>query len=435
MHDRIDTKFLHEQMSKEDQLGINDRIHLADGLAAEGLELAIATMLRTFVAEHLAHVPQLHRLRLIDHTVLDIRTHHGSRALRAQRHHLIAGGLKTVHLLLHDVGRFAHAAREQGCLFQDRRVDALKTVGIGQTARGHAHLFPHRLFAGQDVLHAAHQIDRLRGFFVGRCGRAGFADDWGLGCSRLGRGGFLHGHRHLVIGRRFEDLPPIERPTAQPDLADQEAAFDRAKVARVETGHAIVAEDEVLVALERDRTRGRGIGLIKVRLLQDFAVRILVVIDLDLTAGDLDRLSRQADDALDEELRRIVRIAEDHDVAAARIAEAITDLVDDQIFMIIEARLHRCALHIERLDEEVADRDDDGERDRDHLDQFEEQAQGCFFRFWFRAFVPRERKRHGDSVAQPSGLVEPPSHSRIAFSQRSIVPQSYQAPFSSQPYS
>src|SRR4051794_26909686 len=62
-----------------------------------------------------------------------------------------------------------------------------------------------------------------------------------------------------------------------------------------------------------------------------------------------------------------VRVAEHDHVAAMRMAEAVTQFVDEDAVALAERRLHRCGRDVERLHEERFDeeRDPEGERDED----------------------------------------------------------------------
>ena len=109
---------------QQDQLGVDRRVVGADRLGADLPELPEAPGLRALAAEEAAQVPQLHRLRLLVHAVLEVGAAHRRGALRAQGQRLARPLVERVHLLLHDVGRLADAAREQLGRLEGRGLDA-----------------------------------------------------------------------------------------------------------------------------------------------------------------------------------------------------------------------------------------------------------------------------------------------------------------------
>jgi hypothetical protein len=77
---------------------------------------------------------------------------------------------------------------------------------------------------------------------------------------------------------------------------------------------------------------------------------------------DLNGLARQADNALNERLRGVKGMTEDHNIAAMKRLEMVDKLVYNNRFMIGEQRSHTIALNFHRLinltDKEEADRGD-----------------------------------------------------------------------------
>ena len=113
-----------EQLVEEhDQLGVDERRVGADRLGVELGELAKAPRLGALVAKERAVPPQLHRLRELLHPVLEVGPGDRRGALRAQGDAAPALVVEGEHLLADDVGRPAHAAREQLGVLEGRGLD------------------------------------------------------------------------------------------------------------------------------------------------------------------------------------------------------------------------------------------------------------------------------------------------------------------------
>ncbi len=85
-----------------------------------------------------------------------------------------------------------------------------------------------------------------------------------------------------------------------------------------------------------------------------------VVVHVDLPGIDANPVASHPDYAFDVALRRIARIAKDHNVAALNRFQTIDKLVDEDAFLVFERRHHAGAFDLHRLVEE----DDDEGRDR-----------------------------------------------------------------------
>jgi hypothetical protein len=111
------------------------------------------------------------------HAVLEVRAHHRGGALGAQCDAVAALVLEGVHLLLDDVGAFAHAALENTRVLEHRRVDAAEAVLPGDVGGGIAHQAPVGLLGGQDVLRAARSLHLQS---ASKCSQAGIGRrlDW-----------------------------------------------------------------------------------------------------------------------------------------------------------------------------------------------------------------------------------------------------------------
>jgi hypothetical protein len=130
----------------------------ADRLGADLPELAEAAGLRLLLAEERAEVPELDRLRLLVHAVLEVGADDRRGALGAQRHGAPARVVEGVHLLLDDVGRLADAAREELGVLEDRRLDPPVARGREDPARGLLDRAARGIVLRQHVVRAARRL-------------------------------------------------------------------------------------------------------------------------------------------------------------------------------------------------------------------------------------------------------------------------------------
>ena len=143
-----------EAQAELDQLRVDRRTGVADGLDVPLPELAIAARLRPIVAEHRAAQADAHRLRQGLHAVLEVGTHDAGGRLRPQRPAvalLAARRRNPEELLLHDIGRRADAALEDLALLEERRVHLGVAVPDGQLAGDPLQPREGRPFGGQQV--------------------------------------------------------------------------------------------------------------------------------------------------------------------------------------------------------------------------------------------------------------------------------------------
>jgi hypothetical protein len=90
--------------------------------------LAIPAGLGTLVAENRGPVVEFHGLGQAAHTVLQIGSADGGRALRPERQQVPAAVSERIHLLLYDVGAFANTTYEQAAVLEDWCVNAMVAV-------------------------------------------------------------------------------------------------------------------------------------------------------------------------------------------------------------------------------------------------------------------------------------------------------------------
>ncbi len=113
------------------------------------------------------------------------------------------------------------------------------------------------------------------------------------------------------------------------------------------------------MAQPRDVSRGLYVGLFE-----------FLPVDVDDAVANLQKLSGQADDALDVALVRIVRIPKDDYVAAReRRHVVVNQLVDEDALAVVQARQHRSALDLDGLHDE----DDEQGRDEQGEDQIAQE--------------------------------------------------------------
>ena len=130
-------EFVPQPRAHQDLFGIDVRSGKAQRLHAELMELAIASLLRTLMAEHLTAVIQTLR-RVIQQIVLQHGAHAGGRSLGAQRQLVAVQRIgEAVHLFFDDVGHFADGALEQICRLDQWHAD----IAIAITVQPVAHHF------------------------------------------------------------------------------------------------------------------------------------------------------------------------------------------------------------------------------------------------------------------------------------------------------
>ena len=145
------SRLLQQLEQQQDRLGVERRIVGPDRLDPHLVELPVAAGLRRLVAEELPPVPELHGLRLLVHPVLEVGAAHPGRVLRTQRERAAALVLEGEHLLLHDVRRLPHPAREQLGGLEDRGLDVAVARRLEQLLADCAQLRAAPAVLGQHV--------------------------------------------------------------------------------------------------------------------------------------------------------------------------------------------------------------------------------------------------------------------------------------------
>src|SRR5215472_16268564 len=149
---------LPEPREHNDLLDVHIRPGKPECLDVELMELTIAALLRSLVAEHGARGPQA--LRPVIGEVVLYRGAHDSRCrFRAERE-AFSVIVEGVHLPLDDVGRATDATDEERRGFDDRQTHVAIPVLREGLARGVLDAFPDRGLVGQHIVHAANGLDR-----------------------------------------------------------------------------------------------------------------------------------------------------------------------------------------------------------------------------------------------------------------------------------
>ena len=153
-----------EAPAEVDDLRVDGRVTVADGLDAELVVLAQAAGLGALVAEDGAEVVHAHGLRAVVHAVLEIGAADGRGALGPQGDLLAAAIGEGVGLLLDDVGALADAALEEPGVLEDGGVDLPVAEPAGLLAGGGRDVVPVGLVFGKDVLGAPGKAELHGGF-------------------------------------------------------------------------------------------------------------------------------------------------------------------------------------------------------------------------------------------------------------------------------
>ncbi len=143
---------------QHDDLGIDCRILLAQGLDAELVEFTHASGLWTVIAEHGADVEQLRQRRLAVELVLQIGAHRRGRVLGTQCYAASAAVGERIHFLVHDVRALADAAVEQLRMLEHRRTDLLVAIAVAELADLRLNIVPLAHLVRQYVLRTARGI-------------------------------------------------------------------------------------------------------------------------------------------------------------------------------------------------------------------------------------------------------------------------------------
>src|SRR5664280_10988 len=144
----VEQRGQHLQHFRIAQRRLTTRARRPNDLGANLVELPISSLLRPLTTKLWADVIQLLQRALLVETMLDVRAHHASSVLGTQRQRLrllaLGAGLvlPSEHLFGNDVGLFAHAAREQLRVFENRRPDLVIVVAREDVAHLRVHPVP-----------------------------------------------------------------------------------------------------------------------------------------------------------------------------------------------------------------------------------------------------------------------------------------------------
>ena len=150
---------LPQALHHDEHFDVDVRARKPERLGAERVIFTVAPLLRTFVTEQRAAVPEPLR-PVVEQIVLERGAHRRCGSLRAQRQ-VLAIVVERVHFLFDDIGHLAHAAYEEFGLLDDGRADVAVAVLTEHVADGVLEIFPERCLVGQHIVHAAHGLQCL----------------------------------------------------------------------------------------------------------------------------------------------------------------------------------------------------------------------------------------------------------------------------------
>jgi ferritin len=155
------------------------------------------------------------------------------------------------------------------------------------------------------------------------------------------------------VSRRgsVEHAPARQRPPPQLHLADDVALRHEPPVAAVGAVVPVVAHHEVVAFLHHLRAP----VVVPAVLGRHVVVLERDVLHVHSPVHDLYLLALFRDHPLDERLVRVDRVVEHHDVASARVAQSIDELVDDQPVLVFERGRHALAFDTRHLEAERHD--------------------------------------------------------------------------------
>ncbi len=159
--DAVQAEGAPQPCAHREMLGVDVRSGKTERLHSDLVELPVAALLRTLVAEHRSPVPQSLRSP-VEQAVFDHRAHASGRGLGAQREALAVELVdEGIHLLLDDIGGRADRAHEQLGLFHDRGADGTVAIGTQPVTHRVLEKLPQVGFLRQDVVHPADRLYRL----------------------------------------------------------------------------------------------------------------------------------------------------------------------------------------------------------------------------------------------------------------------------------
>ncbi len=200
----LETQLLVPVPRDGDRLGVDQRVVAADRLQVDLVELPVTPGLGPLVAEGGADGPDLRGKLAVVQAVLQHRPQHPGGELRAQGDRTAAPVLEGVHLLGHDVGRLADAARVELGVLEHRQLE-VAVAGLGHRGGEGVDRPPERRRAGRRVF--ANALGRLEAHHSPRC-RAGrpvlqiFQERILGALAADGRLGSVTGENHRFVGQR-----------------------------------------------------------------------------------------------------------------------------------------------------------------------------------------------------------------------------------------
>ncbi len=161
-----DAETIEDVSGHRDHLDVGGRLGRAQHLEVDLMELTLAALLRPLVAKHRAGGEELQRQLLAEFAVghegpADARR--ARRVFRPQGERFTAAILECVHLLGHDVGRLADAARKKLGELEDRRRHLAIAVEARHVARRVDDMGEAPILVGKKIVRAAHGLHFAHG--------------------------------------------------------------------------------------------------------------------------------------------------------------------------------------------------------------------------------------------------------------------------------
>src|SRR5207244_5295167 len=160
--DAVEPETAPQTRQHDDLLHVDVRAGEAQGLDVILMKLAVASLLRTLVAQHRTRHPYT-LWALVGEVVLDRSAHDAGGRLGTQGEALaVQPVLESVHLVLDDVGDLANGAHEQRRRFDDGRAHIAVAILREHFPDGVVEALPQRRVVGQHIVHAANGLNARR---------------------------------------------------------------------------------------------------------------------------------------------------------------------------------------------------------------------------------------------------------------------------------
>src|SRR5258708_4674034 len=137
----------------------------------------------------------------------------------------------------------------------------------------------------------------------------------------------------------------LHRPVSKDGFAVDVVAPHRAEFAAIVRHGAVVSQHEIAIRRDYDF----GIRMLVGELFRNVRLRHKLSVAINASAIDAYTVAGTANHAFDKALARVPRIAEHHNIAEGNVLQTVDQLVDEDTFLIFQARLHAAAFDFHRL--------------------------------------------------------------------------------------